>query len=124
MKIDYTLRCYQPEIRSPEEDPEPAEAFWPKRAPKLGRDGPTTWQQVLTLDRTPPDSSALAPPPQLSSQIRDSTVHRQMWQRILGRNNEKLTTISPDIRQMLALLHQYQQSEAMLFAHGLLQESL
>jgi len=83
-----------------------------------------TLSSVLALDRTVPDPALLARPQQSSSQPQDPAVGRQMWRSILTRHNQPadIAQMAPAVRQMLALLQDYQQTESMLLANGLSQD--
>jgi hypothetical protein len=125
MKVHYTLPGYQPEIEPAEENAEFTGSFFGNHLPAFDDKHPVTWQEVLGLDRVPPDSSSLAPPPRPPSQIRDPSGERRLWRRMLDRVNDPATLAGfpQAVRQMLALLDEYQQREAALLAHGVSQES-
>ena len=86
----------------------------------------TTLNSVLALDRTIPDPELLAPPQQSPAQPQDPAVERQLWRDILTRHNQPadIAQMQPAVRQMLALLKEYHQTESMLFANGLSQDKL
>jgi len=124
VKVQYTLPGYQPEIRSEAGASESVPARFRNAIPRLNGQSWTTLNSVLALDRTVPDPELLAPPQPSSSQPQDPALERQWWRDILTRHNQPGDTAQTpaSVRQMLALLQDYQQTESMLFANGLSQD--
>ena len=124
MKVQYALPGYQPELISAAEASESLPARFRSALPSLNGQPLTTPNSVLALDRTIPDPELLAPPQPSSSQPQDPAVERQWWRDILTRHNQPADTaqMQPAVRQMLALLQDYQQTESMLLANGLSQD--
>ena len=124
MKVQYTLPGYQPELKSAAEASEFPPARFRNTIPSLNGQPLTTLSSVLALDRTIPDPELLAPPQSSSSQPQDPAVERQLWRDILTRHNQPadIAQMQPAVRQMLALLQDYQQTESMLFTNGLSQD--
>lgn len=124
MKIHYTLPGYQPELKLSTETSGPLSSRFRTALPAVNGQASASLRQALALDRTAPDPTLLAPPPQSSSQRRDPAAERQLWRSILTRHSQpgEIAQAAPAVRKMLTLLDGYQQTEAMLLANGLSQD--